>query len=281
VISSRGRERRAKVAAETLDILARGEYVSSSGERVSIASDLATCVDSTQLYTPEGLAGLLAKPPSAGRATKFSVVNATTLSVAYETQSIFGPQKVAMLNFASARNPGGGFQGGSEAQEESLARASGLFASISRVSGYYEANRQHRSALYTDHIIFSPLVPFFRDDAGELLAEPWRASVVSAPAPNAGAVRANEPSAVSRITETMRRRISYVLAVAASQAQSTLVLGAWGCGVFLNDPADVAGLFADALTGEGAFAGTFEEVVFAVLDRRGDVIEPFNERFAS
>ena len=186
---------------------------------------------------------------------------------------------MALLNFASARNPGGGFLSGSQAQDESLARASGLYASISRMTEYYEANRRQRSALYTDHMIDSPRVPVFRDDADRLIDEPWCVSMITAPAANAGAVRSNEPENGPLIAEVMGRRIAYVLALAAHQGHDGLVLGAWGCGVFANDPGEVASLFADQLLGDGHYAGAFSEIIFAVLDRRGDIIGPFQKVF--
>jgi uncharacterized protein (TIGR02452 family) len=60
------------------------------------------------------------------------------------------------------------------------------------------------------------------------------------------------------------------LAVAAEHKVDTLILGAWGCGVFANDPGVVAGIFADLLTGDGPYAHAFSRVVFAVLDRSDD-----------
>jgi uncharacterized protein (TIGR02452 family) len=54
------------------------------------------------------------------------------------------------------------------------------------------------------------------------------------------------------------------LALALERNHTRIVLGAWGCGVFANDPRAVAGVFADALA--GAFQGCFAEVVFAVYD---------------
>ncbi len=179
------------------------------------------------------------------------------------------------------RNPGGGFLGGSQAQEESLARASGLYASISRMTDYYEANRRTKSTLYTDHVIYSPLVPVFRDDDDRLLDQPWCVSTITAPAVNAGAVRSREPENVSRIREVMQHRIRCVLGLAAQQGHDAIVLGAWGCGVFANDPAEVAELFAGELLGQGRFAQAFTEVVFAILDRRGDTLRPFAEAFGS
>ena len=175
---------------------------------------------------------------------------------------------VLALNFASAKNPGGGFLGGASAQEESLARASGLYATLEPRTGYYDANRRCGTALYTDHMILSPGVPVFRDDADRLLEEPYRVSFVTCPAPNAGAVRANEPGRAGEILPTLRRRARGILGVAAAEGFDAPVLGAWGCGVFQNDPAEVAGVFADLLAGE--FKGAFARVAFAVLDGSRD-----------
>lgn len=193
--------------------------------------------------------------------------------------SRFGPDRVAVLNFASAKNPGGGFLNGSQAQEESLARASALYACLKHHTGYYEANRTESSLLYTDHLIVSPRVPVFRDDADQLLEEPWEVTILTAPAPNAGAVAKNQPQWVGRIEPTFRGRIEQVLSAAVAFDQTALVLGAWGCGVFRNDPADVARRFGEFLLSGGPFANAFEHVTFAILDRDGSTIEPFIEQF--
>lgn len=273
------RAQRAAIAEETLRILSAGAYTGASGKAVAIRGEIQSSVDGSRVYRPGELAELAAiAPPSCGR-PRIAAINGTTLSAARRLHDTHGPERVALLNFASARHPGGGFLSGSQAQEESLARASGLHASISRMTEYYEANRRHPSALYTDHIVYSPRVPVFRDDEDRLIDDPWCVSMITAPAANAGAVRSNEPENRSRIPEVMRRRIEYVLAVAAHHRHDALVLGAWGCGVFANEPRAVARLFADQLLGEGRFAEAFSEIIFAVLDRRGDIVGPFDEVF--
>jgi uncharacterized protein (TIGR02452 family) len=100
---------------------------------------------------------------------------------------------------------------------------------------------------------------------------------------NAGAVRRNEPANAGRIGPVMRSRTAKVLAVARDRGHDALVLGAWGCGVFRNDPAAVAGWFREHLTGEGAFVGAFRRVAFAVLDWSDDrhFIGPFERAFGA
>lgn len=172
---------------------------------------------------------------------------------------------VACLNFASAKNPGGGFLGGAQAQEESLARASGLYPTLQTQLAYYAYHRAGSSCLYSDHAIYSPGVPVFRDDGGQLLDTAWTCDFITCAAVNAGAVRQNEPQHMGQIVPVMAGRTRMVLAIALVNGCRTLVLGAWGCGVFHNDPATIASVFARVLA-EAAFRNRFEHIEFAVHD---------------
>ena len=130
-------------------------------------------------------------------------------------------------------------------------------------------------------MILSPDVPVFRDDAGQTLGNPYHLSFLTAPAVNAGAIRSNEPHREPLIGSTLAVRIAKILAVAAHHHCAHLVLGAWGCGVFRNDPDQVAGLFASALRDDSRFRNRFATVVFAVLDRTDseEIIAPFRRHF--
>jgi uncharacterized protein (TIGR02452 family) len=130
-------------------------------------------------------------------------------------------------------------------------------------------------------MIHSPLVPVFRDDDSQLLPDPYFVGMLTAPAVNAGAVKQNEPANVEKILPTMASRIKKVLAVAANRNYDHLVLGAWGCGVFRNDPNGIAELFAQALLGEGQFARAFRSVTFSVLDgtAQESTFRPFQQKF--
>jgi uncharacterized protein (TIGR02452 family) len=264
------------MAQQTVDIVERRGYESASGRQVDLRASIDACLAGTRLLEPEQLERLRAE-----QTAQDSDIFETTLEVRNET-TLAGltrllaesPGPVAVLNFASAKNPGGGFLGGSQAQEESLARSSALHASLMKCWDFYERHRAMSSMLYSDAMIWSPHCPVFRDDAGDLLDEPQLASFITSPAPNAGAAADNRPAELPLIPETFRRRADYVLALAATQGHRRLVLGAWGCGVFRNDPVVVAGAFAEHL--RGAWAGRFERVVFSVLDT-----SPAHETFAA
>lgn len=185
---------------------------------------------------------------------------------------------MAVLNFASARNPGGGYVRGAKAQEEALCRASALYETLLEAPEYYEIHRAGRSTFYTDRVIHSPGVPVFRDDRGELLDTPFRAGFLTSPAPNAGTIRRQEPERAAEIPAALARRAERVLETATLHGYPRLVLGAWGCGVFQNDPTEVAEAFRALLAGR--FAGVFERVVFGVLDRNPGPREAFERAFA-
>ncbi len=115
-----------------------------------------------------------------------------------------------------------------------------------------------------------PGVPVFRDDRGTLLSDPYRVGFLTSPAPDAGVIRRTDPAREHRIPRALARRAERVLEVAVAHGYRRIVLGTWSCGVFQNDPAAVAGVFRELLTGEGRFAAHFERVTLAVLDRTGE-----------
>jgi uncharacterized protein (TIGR02452 family) len=180
--------------------------------------------------------------------------------------------------YASAKNPGGGFLGGAQAQEESLARSSGLYPCQLTQRAHYDRNRANHSVIYLDLAIWSPHVPFFRADRGDWLDEPALCSVVTCAAPNAGALRQQKKYDAAAVESALRRRSALVLAVAAHHGVERFILGAWGAGVFGNDPVMVADAFATLL--EGEYRDVFAEVIFAIPGEGKPNHAAFTARFA-
>ncbi len=278
------RKERAAIAAETVEILDRGFYALEDGTDVVISGALAKAQSQTLLYTPDSVEAISRSPSGdIDSTTVFAVLNCTTFAAAKELIDADPEADPLCLNFASAKSPGGGFLSGSQAQEECLARASGLYACLKQKMAYYHENRNFPTALYTDHMIYSPHVPVFRDDGDRLIDSPYLVSIITAPAVNAGAVRRNEPEDLGKISPTMQRRIKSMLAIARHHGHTQIVLGAWGCGVFANDPADVAEWFHTELTQSPQFKDAFDRIMFAVLDQTEDqrTFRAFHGRFTS
>ncbi|MFI6284153.1 TIGR02452 family protein [Streptomyces sp. NPDC051018] len=250
------------IARETQKIVETGHYLAPDGREVTIAPDVSAALAGARMYGPEAV------PVTAdsGRKTVFQVTGESSTQAARRLTAA-APGPVAVLNFASARNPGGGFLNGAQAQEEALCRASALYATLLRAPEYYEHHRADRDPFYSDRVIHSPGVPVFRDDRGRLLESPYTVGFLTSPAPNAGVIARRTPDRAHRIPAALAGRAERVLETAAAHGYRRLVLGAWGCGVFQNAPETVAGTFHALLTGDGRFAGHFEETVFAVLDR--------------
>ncbi|WP_405824928.1 TIGR02452 family protein [Streptomyces sp. NBC_01390] len=246
------------LARGTEEIVAAGSYRASDGREVSLAVAIKAARAGTRLYGP----GPLDVPPAAAPLdTSFEVTGESSLEAARRL-----PGPVAVLNFSSARNPGGGYLNGAQAQEEALCRASALYACLTEVREFYDHHRTHRDPFYTDRVIHSPGVPVFRDDRGRLLDVPYKAGFLTSAAPNAGVVRRTSPDRAANLPQALASRAERVLETAATEGYRRLVLGAWGCGVFQNDPATVATTFRNLLVG-GRFEGRFEKIVFAILDR--------------
>lgn len=251
------------IAQQTERIVATGRYQAPDGHEVPLADSIARARAGTTLHGPAPVPAV----PGTDRRTRIEVTPESSTEAARRLVTEDGASPVAVLNFASARNPGGGYLNGAQAQEEALCRASALYTTLLGAPGYYDHHRADRDPFYSDRVIHSPGVPVFRDDKGRLLDRPYEVGFLTSPAPNAGVIQSRTPREAHRIPGVLASRAERVLEVAVAHGYRRLVLGAWGCGVFRNDPARVAGAFGSLLTGAGRFAGHFDLVVFAILDR--------------
>jgi uncharacterized protein (TIGR02452 family) len=269
--------RRIEIAKDTLELLEKGSYTNNQGEQVDISTIQKNAVDNTRLFKPDELEEMRANNKKANNfQTQFEVTNETTLDAARRLAAE-GIQDVLCLNFASAKNPGGGFLGGALAQEECIARATGLYPCLLQAKEYYEYHRKLNTCLYSDHMIYSPNVPILKDEGGNVLDKVVCTTIMTSPAVNAGVIRRQETSKVDKIIPVMKVRVEKLLTLSLYNQHTTLVLGAWGCGVFQNDPEEIAQLFLEALTGR--FANQFKRVVFAVKTDKDSIIGPFRKRF--
>ena len=219
----------------------------------------------------------LEKPSRAGN-IKVTQSKSLEAAMRYAEDEANSEKLIAVLNFASAVNPGGGVERGSSAQEEDICRCSTLFPVLTQPSlamNFYEPNRKARNPLHTDDIIYSPDIVIIRsdDDAMERLdQDEWcKVDIITCAAPDLRPPRPDrfhpnikpEPVKISRdeLYDLHLSRAQHILNVAAGQGVEILILGAFGCGAFMNDPNIVAHAYSDALK---EYAQYFDVIEFAV-----------------
>lgn len=198
------------------------------------------------------------------REPEIQVVKGTTFQTAREN---LDGGKVAVLNFANPHYPGGGVTRGAMAQEECLCRSSNLYPCLADEAVFEDYYGYHRSATdydFSDRLIYSPGVTVFKDDSPvpqPLPKEDWfRVDVITCAAPFQGK-RRHVNSRV--LEELMQKRIRNILEAAIENEVDVLILGAFGCGAFLNPPEVVAKAFRMVLA-EQRYQTAFHRVIFAI-----------------
>lgn len=169
----------------------------------------------------------------------------------FEAAKAYRDNKVAVHNFASASNPGGGVVRGSTAQEECLCRCSYLYFCLNSPDmwdGFYTPHKQARNPLHNDDIIYTPEVTVFKSDTNNpaLLPENewYKVNVITCAAPNLRAMPSNKHNtgdgkkaakiSDKEMLEIHEKRLRRILDVAVSEGNDTVILGAFGCGAFMN-----------------------------------------------
>ncbi|KAJ7503034.1 hypothetical protein B0H11DRAFT_1987543 [Mycena galericulata] len=290
----------AKIAEDTLAAVAKGTYVDSEGTSHSI-DDLSNNSNSAT--------GILLPRLWHNSQTQFLLCKNSTLEGVRQCAPL--ARKIGVLNFASATRPGGGFLGGARAQEESIARSSNLYASLTTPAGqrFYATHKSDptKNKYYSHAMVYTRGVQLFRSDDGEWVA-PATVDVLTSAAVNAGEVRKREggreggginayfkpardqnraaaPAPVPADVETtiedvMRERMGRLLFLFEKEGAQDLVLGSFGTGVFKNKVPMVARLWVELLAAPDArFRNSFQRVVFAIIDQKTCAV--FKEVFNS
>ena len=229
----------------------------------------------TKLYDAGAAPGF---PDGVNKAGAVTVTKSRTYEAAMRLSDTYPGRKIAVLNFASATKPGGGVINGSSAQEESLCRCSTLYPTLDRRflwQSYYDVNRAAGDVLHTDACIYSPGIVICKTDENfpeRMPQEDWvTVDVISCAAPNLRNTPANlynpeNGQAVSILPADLQRlheqRARAILAVAADKGVDILVLGAFGCGAFRNDPRVVAKAYANVMKDCRRYFNLIEFAIF-------------------
>lgn len=244
-----------ELAKETLDIVGAGQY-KVNGKIVKLGY-----IEIGDLYTPEYLERIDVDRLDKFENTEIEIVNESTVDTIFRLKD----DNIGVLNFASAHHPGGGFQNGAMAQEEALAYCSNLFDTLEG-NEFYEIHSKVKSKMYTDNVIIGD-VEFFRTGDFKLAEETKVVTVVTSAAVNMGQVLKHWESE-EEAKKVMKNRMRKILKLMASEGCETVVLGAFGCGVFKNKPEDVANNWLELLVDED-MKKLFKKIVFAIYDKTG------------
>ena len=229
----------------------------------------------TVLYPAQQIPDL---PESSSRSkTKVTVTPQRTFEAAQDLLIRYPGSRAAVLNFASATNPGGGVTRGSSAQEEALCRCSTLYPCLTTPEldrKYYRFHKEQQDVRYTDACIYVPDIKIIKTDTDSPKRLPetrWQAvDVICCAAPNLrekpyNRMNPGEGRAIkvsnNELLDLHRQRARKILSVAAANNVDCLVLGAFGCGAFQNDPNIIAQAYRNIFP---EFDGYFRVIRFAV-----------------
>lgn len=169
-------------------------------------------------------------------------------------QAIEENKKVAVLVFASAKNPGGGVTKGSKAQEEDISLVSSWYFQVKDNRDFYLD--KNAEAINSDNILYTKKSYIFLDEHYNILDNPKEISFIGCAAPNLNGLL-NQNKSIKKIYEVLKKRIGNVLKTAQQKNLDTLILGAWGTGVFGLDEKKVAQAFNEEIS-KGYFKGNIQ-----------------------
>lgn len=213
-------------------------------------SEIEACAKGAKIYE-DGDGRELPIPDARFKATE------TRVTTDFASQALFSAKgRAAVVDAASFTRPGGNYADGAFGPEQALCADSILYPVLCELKeSYYDKNRGWESGmLFTDRALYLEDVTFSRK--GNMK----KAGVVVIAAPNRTRALENHRSPEG-CDQALSFRIEAIMRIAAAGGADSLVVGAFGCGSYGNDPAQVAGLFGAWLD---AHPGVFEEVVFAV-----------------
>ena len=202
----------------------------------------------------------------------------------YEAAKAYKGNHVAVHNFASATNPGGGVVNGAGAQEECLCRCSNLYFCLNTPDMwgmFYTPHRAAHDPIHNDDIIYTPDIVVFKTDTDrpELMErDDWYiVDVITCAAPNLRekpSNRYNSGDGTRAVTLSNRelqviheKRLRRILDSAVMNHADTVILGAFGCGAFCNEPQVVATAAANVVRD---YMYAFKNIEFAVYCRPSD-----------
>lgn len=225
------------------------------------AEDIEYSVNNSKIYNKENVR----ETTTSCIPSIITVQDLDTVSAALAYKNLFPDKKICVLNFASYKNPGGKFIEGSSAQEESICHESDLYNVLKRFDNTYYAPHRERGAtnrcLYDNEAIYSPDITFIHQvgDKDSKIYRIFKTNVLTCAAPNWTAARAYHKATLYENLDALVSRIQFIKNILEQEKVDVAILGAFGCGVFGQDPIDVAKIFNKTFSNS-----TISSIVYAV-----------------
>ena len=203
--------------------------------QAAYSDEIVEAIANSKIYSPEFQPGSPEK-----RRSRTTLMDIDTVGALFALDEA----DITVFNYADYKYAGGMFLEGSTAQEEALCHKSILFPVLNSFEDcYYAPNRKDsRGGLFTNRAIFSKNILFEQNSERKKTA-----NVLTCAAPNWGNCKYNNISK-SENNKVIRERLKWINKILADNNVDTFVAGAWGCGVFLQDPKTVAAMMIEEIT---------------------------------
>lgn len=274
---------RIEVYKNNLEVYRQWGYVTDSGKEIALPDKQQT-LDAAKVYSaPFSVEGV----PARYDKTDFVVEQVGCLEAGRRMMA--RGLNPAILNFADAYEACGMYNTGSNAQEESICRVSTLPPTLYQ---YYNKRWANKAGVPMREVpgypmdknfggIYSKVTVFREGPSGgfRFSETPYDTAVISVAClrftrrdlDENGVDRnhsdieyqAGGGSWTPEGAEIMRNKVRTIYRIAIENGHDSIVLGAWGCGVFKQNPDKIARLFTSVLD-EPEFKGRFRELFFAV-----------------
>ncbi|KAH0785965.1 TIGR02452 family protein [Histomonas meleagridis] len=256
-----------------IDTCLKGYYINSKKEKISIKEELDLSLANTKSYPPDyNYAYDNSDFTPGNKQGLISIHNESTVDACYRLVQQENKSNVCALNFGNSIHPGGLFATNARAQEESICRCSSLYYSLIQKHEFYEYNRQNTKGEASNYLIFSPNVPIWKKNDFTLLDKPILASFITSAAVDCLSVRKG-----INIDETNDSRIQTILKCCIENNVEHIILGAFGCGAFHNNPKKISNCFKKYLV-EQNMKSYFETVTFSIYGDQNN-LKVFRDTF--